>query len=151
MLGKRRLLGPIRNGSRLFLGAIGVRVDGALVAHAMLLPSSVHTPSNATSQVTYRLADCTNAQLGEMTQPIELQSAFLTSFGKKAWQHQRRTQTLTPLVEVRILVPQPVDLTYFSLFFDENIPERFEGRFEIFIPLSSFRIAFSPRAGSLLR
>ena len=60
-------------------------------------------------------------------------------------------RTLTPLVEVRILVPQPVDLSHFSLLFDENIPERFESRFEIFVPLSSFRIALSPSAGSLLR
>jgi hypothetical protein len=60
-------------------------------------------------------------------------------------------RTLTPLVEVRILVPQPVDVIQLSSFQYQNIVAQLGVQLGVFVLVSSLRMALSPSAGSRLR
>jgi len=54
--------------------------------------------------------------LEKVASTLMLHRHFFPRFGKKRCQFKARWRTLSPLVEVRILVPQPIDLAKLFTF-----------------------------------
>src|SRR5215831_2846210 len=58
--------------------------------------------------------------------PLIFLGLFLRQLGKKSWKINDQARTLTPSVEVRILLPQPIDIVRFFSFLVLTITDRSE-------------------------